>query len=192
MTKPEKKVAKMTLEKKVMDIKDLIPYELNNKIHWEKKVNLLANIIEKYSYIDEILVDKNNILIAGHGRLQSLQKMWYDAVEVKILDIDVKDAMALRLLHNKIWEYDTQDNLEAINVELNEIPEILSTLDTNMSELYPEFDVPKYDPSQYNEEWDKDSNDGKTVYIISLDNQDDSILLEQYLDENSITYTKKW
>jgi len=192
MVKPEKKIAKMTLEKKVMDIKDLIPYELNNKIHWEKKVNLLANIIEKYSYIDEILVDKNNILIAGHGRLQSLQKMWYDAVEVKILDLDVKDAVALRLLHNKIGEYDTQDNLEAINVELNEIPEILSVLDTNLWELYPEFDIPKYDPSEYNKEWETGKQDWKTIYIISLDNQDDCILLEQYLDENSITYNKKW
>ena len=40
------------------------------------------------------------------------------------------------------------------------------------------------------EEWDTNI-DGESVYIIKP-SADDCILLEQYLDENSISYTKKW
>jgi len=81
-------------------------------------VDLLANIIDKFSYTDEVIVDKNNIVIAGHGRLKSLAKMGYDDVEVKVMDIDTEDAIALRYLHNEISRYDTEDNLEAIAIEI--------------------------------------------------------------------------
>ena len=188
----ERKVAQMTLEKKILSIDKLIPYELNNKIHWEKKVDLLANIIDKFSYTDEVIVDKNNIVIAGHGRLKSLAKMGYDDVEVKVMDIDTEDAIALRYLHNEISRYDTEDNLEAIAIEIPWMSVILEQLDTSITELAPYLDAPTYNPDDYQPDQEWDTNiDGESVYIIKP-SASDSILLEQYLDENSISYTKKW
>ena len=114
----EKKILKFKWNIKVIDIDKLIPYELNNKIHNEKKTDLLANIIAKFGYLDEIIVDKNNILIAGHWRLWSIKKMWYDAVEVKVLDIDSRNSSELRLLHNRIAEYETENGIYNMKEEI--------------------------------------------------------------------------
>lgn len=193
MSNKERKIAKMTLPKKILPIDSLIPYELNNKIHGDKKVNLLANIIDKFSYTDEVIVDKNNIVIAWHGRLKSLIKMWYDDVEVKVMDIDTEDAVALRYLHNEISRFDTEDNLEALSIELPWMSVILEELNTSVTELAPHLDAPVYNPDNYetNNESTEQSQDLGIIYIIKV-NSDDAILLEQYLDENSISYTKKW
>lgn len=191
MTK--RKVAKMVLEKRIVPINDLIPYELNNKIHGDKKVNLLANMINKFSYTDEIIVDKNNIIIAGHGRAKSLAKMWYDDVEVKVMDIDSNDAIALRHFHNEISRYDTEDNLDAIAMEAPVLQVMLTELDSNFVELYPYLDAPKYNEDDYKPTDDEDKKEAsKTLFIVTIDNQDDSILLEQFLEENSLQFNKKW
>lgn len=167
MKKQDKKdkVLRFTWERKILNVEDLIPYELNNKIHKEKKVNLLANIIGKFWYIDEMIVDKNNILIAGHGRLDSIKKMWYEQVEVKVLDLDSKDAGQLRLFHNKIQEFETDNNGQNIRLEIEALWEeaLVYGMDVSLAELYPEYDNPEIalgeeskDKSFWNREVDPD------------------------------------
>lgn len=159
-----KKVLKSSIETKVVSVDTLIEYDRNNKNHPEKQVNLLANIIDRFWYIDQIVVDKNNIIIAGHWRLEAIKKMWYDQVEVKVMDIDSKDTQILRLLHNKVSEF-AENNLENIVFELKDI--WLETIwDFNLSELYPEFDVPDFNMDEYNPDWSHWDN--KKSYIIQV------------------------
>ena len=42
-------------------IEDLIPYEFNNKIHWEQQINQIANSIKEFWFTQPIVIDKNNI-----------------------------------------------------------------------------------------------------------------------------------
>lgn len=167
MTK-EKKVLKFKGEIKEISLDKLIPYEFNNKVHHEEQVNLLANIMGKFGYIDEIVVDRNNIIIAGHGRLESIRKMGYDSVEVKVMDIDAKDASQLRILHNKIGEYATEYHLENLNLELQTMgyEDDISWLDISMRDLFPEFDAPNFDADDY----DVDNNEwgGKKIAVIIM------------------------
>jgi type I site-specific restriction-modification system R (restriction) subunit len=119
----------------------------------------------RFGYIDEIVVDKNNILIAGHGRLESIKKMGYDSVEVKVLDIDSKDSKELRILHNKLSEYDNEYHLENLKIEIDLIgyDVKLQGLDVSMKELYPEFDAPAFNPDDYQEEAQKEKMIAVTV-----------------------------
>ena len=177
-----KKVLKFTGEKKELTIDNIIPYELNNKIHGEKQVDLLANIIGKYWYVDEIIVDKNNIIIAWHGRLESAKKMWYEAVEVKVMDIDIKDSRAFRILHNKISNYDSEDNLENLVIELSEInSDDLDWLNVTMEELYPDLDAPEYNPDDY-DTWNSEESN-KTVIKVSVDSPEMAEVLVESLKE---------
>lgn len=148
------KIAQFEWERKIVPLEALIPYEFNNKEHPEEQINVLANMIDTAWYLDEIIINKNNIIIAGHGRLETLKKMWYTDVEVKIVDIDETDAKALRLLHNKIAEM-AQTNLENVSLELGSL-EWYKVGDLPIEDLYPELVMPKND-DDYEEkpkEWD--------------------------------------
>lgn len=165
-----KKIAKMSAKKLVVDIDKLIPYEFNNKDHPEQQVNLLANSIAEFWYLDEIIVDSNNIIIAWHWRLEALKKMWYDQVEVKVLPLDSRDSRALRLFHNKLSEL-WENNLDNIKFELDNIGDY-ELWDFTVGNFYQELDLPSYDPTQYNPDESNWEDDEKLVVItVQLQNK---------------------
>lgn len=184
----KKKVLRFEGERIEMDIDKLIPYELNNKDHPEKQVNVLSNIIDRVWYTDEILIDRNNIIIAWHGRLEAIKKMWYDAVEVKRLDVDSTDARVFRMLHNKIAEM-AQTNHENLSIEIKDIGTI-EIGEFTIQSFYPEFDIPEYNPNDYAEwlwGWSQGSNtDTKKVSVsFAFDNMSEA---EQFISDSREQY----
>jgi len=112
-----------------IEVSKLIWYELNNKIHNEKQIDLLANSIKEYWFNTPIIISKNNIIIAGHWRLEASKKLWLETVpcivKEDLTDIQIKKY---RLLDNKITEL-AEDNIFNIKLELAEINDIdLNTL----------------------------------------------------------------
>jgi len=104
----------------LLDVNDIIEYENNNKLHWKKQINAIEEAIERFTYIDEIVVDVNNVIIIWHWRLEAIKNLWYNKIEVKKLNIHKKDEKALRYIHNKLSELDVQYNLEKIELEKKE------------------------------------------------------------------------
>ena len=47
----------------------LVPYGKNAKQHTPGQVDKIANSIKKFGWKQPIVVDKNNVVIIGHGRL---------------------------------------------------------------------------------------------------------------------------
>jgi ParB-like chromosome segregation protein Spo0J len=58
-----------------LPLDQLIPYEFNNKIHPEDQINKIANSILECGFRAPILIDENNIILAGHGRWMGAQKL---------------------------------------------------------------------------------------------------------------------
>ena len=54
---------------------DLIPYENNTKIHPPEQVDHIANSIKRFGWQQPIVVDRNNVVIIGHGRLLAAKQM---------------------------------------------------------------------------------------------------------------------
>ena len=50
------------------DVEKLIPYENNVKIHDEKQVKKIAESIKRFGWDQPIVVDKDGVIIKGHGR----------------------------------------------------------------------------------------------------------------------------
>ena len=51
------------------------PYENNAKKHSEKQVTQLINSIKEFKFNNPVLIDENNVLIAGHGRLLASKQL---------------------------------------------------------------------------------------------------------------------
>ena len=52
-------------------IDQLKPYEKNAKKHDKKQIEQVAKSVETFGWVQPLVVDKNNVLIIGHARLEA-------------------------------------------------------------------------------------------------------------------------
>lgn len=65
---------------KRIPITDLKPYENNAKRHGKKQIERLAASIKEFGFVSPILIDKNNVIIAGHGRFEAAYTLGMEKV----------------------------------------------------------------------------------------------------------------
>ena len=56
-------------------VASLIPYARNARTHSESQVALIAGSIREYGFTNPVLVDGENGIIAGHGRVLAARKL---------------------------------------------------------------------------------------------------------------------
>lgn len=102
--------------------KDLIPYNNNPKSHPSEQVDKIASSIKNYGFVQPIVVDQDNEVIIGHGRLQAAKKLGLEKVPViKHGNLTESEIKALRLADNRIAESSWED--EKLAVELEQLTE---------------------------------------------------------------------
>lgn len=105
-----------------LELCDIIPYENNAKVHSDEQIELLAREIKEVGYIAPIVLDENNVILAGHGRLEALKILNVDAVEcLRITGLTEANKKAYRLADNRIGEVATEWDNELVQLELNEL-----------------------------------------------------------------------
>lgn len=72
----------MHLEIKKVSVEKLIPYVRNSRTHSDAQVAQIAASIKEFGWTNPILVDGENGIIAGHGRLLAARKLGYAEVPV--------------------------------------------------------------------------------------------------------------
>jgi len=93
-------------------LENLKPYEKNQKLHSKKQIDLLKKNIVEFGFTTPILIDKDNEIIAGHGRLIALKELKCSDVPcVRMENLTEKQVKALRLADNKLNESDWDMNL---------------------------------------------------------------------------------
>lgn len=66
----------------VAKVTDLIPYARNSRTHSDAQVNKIAASIKEFGFLNPVIVDGSNGIIAGHGRIMAAQKLGLDEVPV--------------------------------------------------------------------------------------------------------------
>jgi DNA modification methylase len=65
-------------------VNDLIPYAKNARTHSDEQVAQIAASIKEWGFTNPILIDEENTIIAGHGRLMGARKLGLTEVPVII------------------------------------------------------------------------------------------------------------
>ena len=114
------------IEKSVRDLK---PYPQNAKKHPDNQVDFIANSIREFGFRQPLVIDKDGVVVIGHGRLLAAKKLGLETVPCILAD-DLTDAQikALRLADNKTNE--SEWDFEPLNIELSEL-----MLDYDMSQF---------------------------------------------------------
>lgn len=88
-----------------MKIGDVKPYEKNPRRN-DNAVDKVANSIKEFGFKSPIIVDSNNVIIAGHTRHKAAQKLGLAVVPCIVAkDLTEAQAKAYRLADNKSAEF---------------------------------------------------------------------------------------
>ena len=102
-------------------IEDLIPYVNNSRTHSEEQVTQIASSIKEFGWTNPILVDGENGVIAGHGRILAGKKLGHTeipTIELSGLSDAQKKAYVIadnKLALNAGWD------AEVLKVEFEEL-----------------------------------------------------------------------
>lgn len=144
-------------------VNDLIPYARNARTHSDDQVTRIASSIKEFGFTNPILIDGENGIIAGHGRLMAAKKLGMR--EVPIIELSgMTDAQkrAYILADNKLaldagWDEELLRlefeelrggviDLELTGFSLDEINDILGQDDLSTNVEEQELPEPPIDP----------------------------------------------
>lgn len=146
------------IEKKVGD---LVPYE-NNPRNNESAVDYVANGIKEFGFKQPIVIDSNNVVVAGHTRLKAAKQLGLDVVPCIVAD-DLSETQinAFRLADNKAaekaeWDFSKlEEELEALQFDFDmadfgfdapsEEGEMSHNIDTNSEYNAEDFSDDKFE-----------------------------------------------
>lgn len=141
------------------DLKDFIPYSENARNHTDQKIEAICHSYKRHGVINPIVVDENNIILAGHGRYLAAQKLNLKRIPaIRIVRLTNTKKKSYRLADNKLalmssWDKQKLTELEQLIVlddlsahELEQTigkalrKDVLDILDLDPSEEYRVID----------------------------------------------------
>ena len=112
----------MRIEK--ISIDKIKMYENNAKEHPNWQIEKLSETIKKIGYRSPIVVDENNMILAGHGRYMALKKLGYGDVQVvRHTDLTEEDKKAYMIADNQ-YTLNTGFNMEMLKQEIEELESV--------------------------------------------------------------------
>jgi ParB-like chromosome segregation protein Spo0J len=119
----------------------LKPDPRNPRVHSDKQVRQIAQSIESFGFNVPLLIDDEQKVIAGHGRLQAARKLGWDTVPaIRISHLTESQRMAFLIADNRLTENSSWDERM-----LGEQLKILSELELDFDLDAIGFEVPEID-----------------------------------------------
>ncbi|MCR5788633.1 MAG: hypothetical protein K6G83_01980 [Lachnospiraceae bacterium] len=114
-----------------MKLADLKRPERNVRIHTEKQLQEFERSVEMFGQIRPIVVDENNVILAGNGLYDTLLKMGRKTADVyKYENLTENQKKKLMIADNKIFTLGIEN---------------LDTLNAFLEDLQGDLDIPGYD-----------------------------------------------
>lgn len=142
-------------DKKQIPISSIVKYENNARIHSQTQLEQIIDSIKTFGFVNPLIVDEKNNLIAGHGRLEAVEiinmrggiddKPIEEIPAIVVTGLSDAERRALIIADNKIaenssWDYDKlASELESLQQELENFS-VLGFDDNEIKEIYAEVD----------------------------------------------------
>lgn len=98
------------MEVQQIKLEDIHPYPENAKQHPPEQIDKIALSIKEFGFNQPVVLDRENIIIVGHGRFEAAQLLNLKTIPAIHVDLTAEQAKAYRLADNKLneseWEMD--------------------------------------------------------------------------------------
>ena len=117
-----------SLEIVIMNVADIKPDPENPKDHSPEQIEKLCRSMET-AWTNPIIVDENNMVIAGHGRLLAAQKLKLDRVPCIVLSgLTEAEKIQLQIFDNKSGEMSIW-NIDKLCIKIDQLRDMNADLD---------------------------------------------------------------
>lgn len=147
---------------------ELIPYSNNSRTHSEKQVQQVAASIKEFGFTNPILIDEDNGIIAGHGRLQAAQLLGMAKVPTIALEGFTEAQRKAYVIADNQLAMNAGWDLDALKVEVDRLTELdfdldlLGFDDDVLADLINTIE-PNFDPATEEEQGQLDELDPKWI-----------------------------
>ncbi|ECL8474625.1 ParB N-terminal domain-containing protein [Salmonella enterica] len=81
----------------------LLRYAKNSRTHSDEQVDQIVNSIREFGFTNPVLIDEDNEIIAGHGRLTAAEVLEIEKIPViRLTGLTPKQKKACRIADNKL------------------------------------------------------------------------------------------
>ena len=97
---------------KVIPVSELVRFKANSRLHSDEQIDQIVKSIVEFGFTNPLLVDENNIIIAGHGRLEAALRSNMEHVPCIVLEgLTEAQKIAYVIADNKLalnaaWDID--------------------------------------------------------------------------------------
>ena len=99
-------------------VSTLKPYARNARTHSRRQIKKIAASIERFGFVNPVLIDENNQIIAGHGRVTAAKLLdWQEVPTLRVEHLDEAEKRAYILADNRLAEEAGWDT-EILAIEL--------------------------------------------------------------------------
>ena len=99
----------------------LTAYPNNARTHSPEQIDKIARSIEEFGFINPVLINKDNMIMAGHGRVMAAKKLGMKQVPcLRVEGLSDAQIRAYILADNKLAE-DAGWDFDLLNIELTEL-----------------------------------------------------------------------
>ena len=108
-------------------INELVPYEKNARTHSEEQIQTIINSIQAFGFRNPVIIDENNMILAGHGRVMAAKQMGLESVPfIRWEDMSEDQKRGFILADNKTsdlagWDLEIlQEELQDLNFDMGD------------------------------------------------------------------------
>ena len=189
-----------------IEVGKLKPHPRNYKEHPEQQLEHIIKSIEEHGFYRNIVVAKDNTILAGHGVVQASKLMGKEKVPVIRLDIDSDSTQALKVLtsDNEIGNLAMVDDRQLSEVLKDILDEELDLTGTGFNEdqlsalIYTTRNADEIQTIDEANEWvgiaDYENKPDSIKVMVHFDTEEDRENFMQLLDNPHVNYKmgKTW
>lgn len=111
----------------MIDINALTPYKNNARTHSPEQLEMIGNSIMEFGFINPVIIDENNMILVGHGRVMAAKQIGIKEVPFRrVTNLTEDQKKAYIIADNKLsdlagWDDDLlMAELESIELDMSQ------------------------------------------------------------------------
>src|ERR1700722_5433553 len=115
------------------EIQRLVPYPRNARTHSKRQIRQIADSIKAFGFTNPVLLDRSNMIIAGHGRIRAAQLLGLSEVPtIRLENLSTDQVRAYVIADNRLAEKAGWDK-SILAIELQSLLTIDSDFDVTIT-----------------------------------------------------------
>ena len=115
------------MNEELISISELKAYENNARVHDEEQIASIKKSIEEFGFISPVIIDENNMILVGHGRVEAAKQLNIEKVPfVRVSNLNEDQKKGYILSDNLLTERGGWDmgivksEIDSINIDMTD------------------------------------------------------------------------